>query len=488
MKLYDVMADIAGAKITGTPETEIKGIAYSSLQVSDGFLFAAFKGEKADGNDFIDDALSKGASAVLSENPAPNGFTTPWIQAEDAREVLAFCAANFYGHPSREMKTVGITGTKGKTTISYLLESICSQAGFKPGVIGTISYRGPGLKIEAKRTTPEAPDLQEMMNIMRKNGGTHCLLEVSSHSLDFKRVEGIGFDVAVFTNLSGEHMDYHQNMDIYFEAKKRLFFIGEKNRIAVVNTDDPWGEKLKSILSFEVISYGLNSTAMVQAEKYSYQDDGIQMQVKFPAGTMTLISPLLGRPNVYNILAAVSAAISLDIPIPQIEEGVRALKGIPGRFQRVENDRDFKIFVDYAHTDDALKNLLETANDLNPRRTIVVFGAGGDRDKSKRFRMGEVAGRLADWSIITSDNPRSEDPLAIISEIERGIQKTGHNSYEIIPDRREAISKALEIGEKDDCILIAGKGHENYQIIKETVTSFDDVLVVKDLLETRENT
>lgn len=488
MKLFDVMAEIPGVILTGTPEIEIKGIAYSSLQVADGFLFAALKGEKVDGNDFIDDALNKGASAVLSEKPVPKGFTTPWIQARDAREVLAFCAANFYGHPSREMKTVGITGTKGKTTITYLLESIISQAGYNPGVIGTISYRGPGLKIEANRTTPEAPDLQEMMNIMRKNGGTHCLLEVSSHSLDFKRVEGIGFDVAVFTNLSGEHMDYHQNMDNYFEAKKRLFFIGEKNRIAVVNADDPWGEKLKSILASGVISYGLNSTAMVRAEKYSFQEDGIQMRVKFPAGTMTLISPLLGRPNVYNILAAVATAIFLNVPLPQIKEGVQALKGIPGRFQRVENNRDLKIFVDYAHTDDALKNLLETANDLNPRRTIVVFGAGGDRDKSKRPRMGEVAGRLADWSIITSDNPRSEDPLAIISEIERGIQKTGHNHYEIIPDRREAIAKALEIGKKDDCILIAGKGHENYQIIKETVTSFDDVLVVRELLEARENT
>lgn len=486
MKLTRMLAGVSGISLQGSPETSISGIAYSSSDARSGFLFAALKGEKADGNDFVNKALANGAVAVLSERTPPPGFEAAWIKAENARKTLALLSSNFYGHPSLELQVVGVTGTKGKTTVTYLLESILQQAGQKTGVIGTISYRGPGFMQEAKRTTPEAPDIQKMLRQMRDHGATHCLLEVSSHSLAFKRVEGVGFDAAVFTNLSGEHLDYHKTMDNYFAVKKQLFSTGPKKAMAVINTDDSWGKKLKAQLPGGIISYGLGPQAMVRAERFDLTDKGIDLHIKFPAGRMSLLSPLLGKPNVYNILAAVASAFFLKIPLPTIKEGIRALKGVPGRFQRIANSRGLAVFVDYAHTDDALRKLLETARDLHTPKTILVFGAGGDRDRSKRERMGKAAGSLADWTIITSDNPRSEDPLSIIADIERGILTTGKGKYEIISDRRQAIAKALRMGHPGDYILIAGKGHENTQTIGDDVLHFDDAEVIRELLAERE--
>lgn len=482
MKLKHLLVDTPGICFFGSLDIDIEGITYSSKEIQNNFLFAALKGEKEDGFDYIDEALTRGASAVLSERDPPAGFAKTWIQTGDARKAMALTAANLYGHPSQELKVIGITGTKGKTTVTYILESILVQAGFKPGVIGTISYRGPGFNRAAKRTTPESPDLQRMMREILDNGGTHCLIEVSSHSLELKRVTGIGFDLAIFTNLSGEHLDYHKSMENYFGAKKKLFIIGPKNRMAVINTDDSWGEKLKSQISGGIISFGLKESATVHAKKFTLRKDGLDIQIKFPAGRMSVSSSLLGKPNVYNILAAVAPALFLNIPIPKIKEGIRSLKGVRGRFQKIQNDKGIEIFVDYAHSDDALKNLLETANELNSNKTIVVFGAGGDRDKSKRARMGKAAGRLADWTIITSDNPRSEDPQAIIDDIEAGIKTTGLKKYEIIPDRRKAITKALRIASAGDYVLIAGKGHEDYQIIKGKIFHFDDAEVIRELL------
>jgi len=482
MKLDQLLTGIPGVNLYGSPDIEIAGITYSSKEVKKNFLFAALKGEKSDGNDFIEEALSNGAAAVLSENNPLPGFSEAWIQANETRKIMALISANFYGHPSQKLNVIGITGTKGKTSVTYILESILSHAGFEPGVIGSISYRGPGFNKPAKRTTPESPDVQRMMREILDNGGTHCLIEVSSHSLELNRASGIGFDVTVFTNLSGEHLDYHKSMDRYFSAKKKLFQIGPKNRIAVINTDDPWGEKLKAQISGGVVSFGLKESAAVHAREFVLKEDGLDIQIRFPAGRMSISSPLLGKPNVYNILASVATALFLNIPIPKIKEGLRALKGIPGRFQKIPNEKDLHIFVDYAHTDDALKKLLETAQELGTRRTIVVFGAGGDRDRSKRARMGQAAGRLADWSIITSDNPRSEDPLAIIGDIEGGIQTTGTDQYEIIPDRKEAIAQALRMARAGDYVLIAGKGHEDYQIIGNKTYHFDDAEVITELL------
>jgi UDP-N-acetylmuramoyl-L-alanyl-D-glutamate--2,6-diaminopimelate ligase len=487
MKLKDLLEGVPRVRYNGNEEQEIQGIAYSSRDVKPGFLFAALKGEKKDGFEFIEEALLNSAVVFLSERPKPENFEKTWLQASDAREALALCSANFYSHPSQKMKVVGITGTKGKTTITYLLEEILKQSHFLPAVIGTISYRGPSIRISAERTTPEAPDLQRMMAEMLAQGVTHCLIEVSSHALELKRVLGIGFDIALFSNLSGDHLDYHHTMENYFEAKKKLFFLNHKKRTAVINSDDSWGKKLISELPSGVITYGLQPDAQVRCENFKLTEKGIELSAKHPAGTLPVFSPLMGKPNLYNILASIAVALTLNIPVSAIKEGIASLQEVPGRFEKIKNSLGLHIFVDYAHTDDALKNLLETVRQLNPKRIILIFGAGGDRDKTKRPRMGEVAGNLSDWTILTSDNPRSEDPLAIISDIEKGIKKTGTKNYEILPDRKEAIEHALSIGEKGDYILVAGKGHEDYQIIKDKVIPFKDADVIRGVLEIKES-
>ena len=485
MRLKDVLAGVPLKRFNGNRAEEIQGIAYSSKSVNPDDMFAALKGVKKDGFEFVGEALHKGAAAILSDQPKPENLAKAWIQVSDTREALALCSANFYSHPSQKMKVVGITGTKGKTTITYLLEEILKKSQSVPGIIGTISYKGPGMKMTARLTTPEAPDLQRLLSEMLANGATHCVMEVSSHALDLKRVVGIGFDVVVFANLSGDHLDYHQSMDRYFEAKKKLFFLNQKKRMAVVNRDDPWGQKLIAQLPAGAITFGFEPGAMVTAENINMTEKGIEALVKYPAGQLALSSPLLGKPNLYNILASIAVALTLNLPVSAIKEGVASLKGVPGRFEKIDNSLGLHVFVDYAHTDDALKNLLETVREFNPKRIILVFGAGGDRDKTKRPRMGEAAGRLADWTIITSDNPRSEDPLVIISDIEAGIKKTGTKNYQIIPDRREAIEQALSFGTKDDYILVAGKGHENYQIVKDKILHFDDAEVIREILQKR---
>jgi UDP-N-acetylmuramoyl-L-alanyl-D-glutamate--2,6-diaminopimelate ligase len=488
MKLKDLLEGVPDVRFNGNENQGIQGIAYSSKDVEPGFLFAALKGEKKDGFEFVDEALLNGAVAFLSEKPKPKNIEKTWLQASDAREALALCSANFYSQPSQKMKVVGITGTKGKTTITYLLEEILKKSHFLPAVIGTISYRGPRIKIPAERTTPEAPDLQKMLAEMLAQGVTHCLIEVSSHALDLKRVVGIGFDVALFSNLSGDHLDYHHSMERYFEAKKKLFFLNHKKRAAVINSDDPWGKELISELPSGVVTFGLEPDAVVRGENYKLTEKGIELSADYPAGKLLVTSPLLGKPNLYNILASIAVALALNIHVSAIKKGIASLQEVPGRFEKIENSRGLHIFVDYAHTDDALKNLLETARELSPRRIILIFGAGGDRDKTKRARMGEVAGNLSDLTILTSDNPRSEDPLDIISDIEKGIKKTGTKNYEIVPDRKEAIRHALSVGERGDYILVAGKGHENYQVIKDKIIPFKDADVIRSILEIKEST
>ncbi len=487
MTIQDLLQDVPTVKFSGRSEAQVLGIAYSSRSVDPGYLFAALRGERRNGYDFIPEAISRGATAILSERSAPSEININWIQVQETRKSLALCSANFYQHPSLQLKVIGITGTKGKTTITYLLESILKASGVTPGVIGTISYRGPGLHQRAERTTPEAPDLQRMMRDMVQQNARYCLMEVSSHSLELDRVVGIDFDVVAFTNLSGEHLDYHHSMERYFEAKKKLFFLSSpKKRTAVINMDDPWGKKLIDELHMGAITYGLKPEALVRAEDYSLSEKGIDLVVKHPAGKIKISAPLLGRPNLYNILAAVSIALVLKIPESEILKGISSLEGVSGRFEKIKNSLGLQIFVDYAHNDDALRHLLETAKELSQKRVILVFGAGGDRDKSKRSRMGEVAGRLADHSIITSDNPRSEEPMAIIDEIERGMNKSGSDRYEIIPDRKEAIIRALSLGQPGDYILVAGKGHEDYQILGEKTIHFSDSEVIREWLDETE--
>lgn len=483
MKLRDLFQDLPGVRFNGNGGAEIQGLAYSSKEVRPGFLFAAIRGEKRDGFEFIEEALERGAAAVLSDRPRPQGWKGPWVQAIDVREALALAAASFYGHPSMKLKVIGITGTKGKTTLTYLLESILQKAGFQVGVVGTINYRWPNMAQAAPRTTPEAPDLERMMSAMADQGITHCVIEASSHALDLKRVWGIHFDIAVFTNLSPEHLDYHPSMEDYFEAKKKLFFLNAKKRTAVVNLDDPWGKRLIAELPLTTVSFGLEPAAIVRADEFRFSESGIKAEVDYPGGQVRICSALMGRHNLSNILAAVATGLALNIPAPTIQEGISALKTIPGRLQKVENNLGFQVFVDYAHTDQAIRSLLETIRDLKPHRILLVFGAGGDRDKGKRPRMGEAAASLADLSFITSDNPRSEDPLAIIADIEKGFINKEAENYRIIPDRKEAILGALAQAKKGDCVLIAGKGHETYQVFKDKTIPFDDVEIARSALK-----
>jgi len=483
MTLREVLKGVPVLVLHGDESVEIDGIAYSSKAVGPGFLFAALKGEKRDGFDFIGEAAARGAAAVLSDKPRPDSMTTAWIQVFDPREALALCAANFYGHPSQQMKVVGITGTKGKTTVTFILESILRTAGLKPGVIGTISYRGPGFELEAERTTPEAPDLQAMLKDMLDHGVTHCLMEVSSHALSFKRVGAISFDVAAFTNLSGEHLDYHKTIEDYFAAKKRLFFLNSKKRTAVVNEDDAWGKRLIAELPMNTITFGLEPAALVRGERFKLNGAGLEALVKYPGGQVLVASSLSGKHNLYNILTAFGVALALNVPPQVIKDGIAALKQIPGRFEKIDNSLGIHVYVDYAHTDSALRSLLETTRELKPTRIILVFGAGGDRDKSKRERMGEVAGQFADWTFLTSDNPRSEDPMAILREIENGVVKTGSKKYSIVPDRAEAIEKALAFAKKGDHVLVAGKGHERYQVLKDRTIPFKDGDVIRGILK-----
>ncbi|MBP1659696.1 MAG: UDP-N-acetylmuramoylalanyl-D-glutamate--2,6-diaminopimelate ligase, partial [Candidatus Aminicenantes bacterium] len=472
MTLRDVLRDIPVLAGAAPGTEEITGIAYNSKSVKPGFLFAALRGAAQNGMDFVAEAEANGAAAVLSEWPKPPSSGAAWVQVADAREALALAAANFFGHPSARMKVVGVTGTKGKTTTTYLIEAILRASGAAAGVIGTIEYRRPGWRVPAPRTTPEAPDLQALLRDMLDAGVTHCVMEVSSHALEQKRVWGVSYDVAVFTNLSGEHLDYHPSMESYFEAKKKLFALNHKKRAAVVNLDDPWGEKLVAELPMKTVTFGLAPAAIVRAMKPVLSPDGIEVQVTYPGGTMKLRSSLVGRHNLSNLLAATAAALALNVAPSDVIKGAAALAGVPGRFERVPNGRGLHVVVDYAHTDNALEHVLMTAREFKPRRVIVVFGAGGDRDRAKRERMGRVAARLADWTVLTSDNPRSEDPMAIIAAIEAGFAKEAVRTYEIEPDRRKAIARALATANKGDVVIIAGKGHEDYQIFKDRTVHF----------------
>lgn len=486
MILKELLKGVPVLLVEGDEAADIRGLAYSSKDVRPGYLFAALKGARTDGFAYAAEAVAAGAAAVLSDRPKPDGIAAAWIRVFDPREALALCSANFYGHPSHRMKLVGITGTKGKTTTTYILEAIFQKAGFRTGVIGTISHRGPDFEFAARRTTPEAPDLQRMLKDMLDAGASHCLIEVSSHSLDLKRVWDISFDVAVFTNLSGEHLDYHPTMEDYFNAKKKLFVLNSKKRIAVVNEDDPWGKRLIPDLPMSTITFGLEPTALVRAERFKLNGTGIEGTIKFPGGQISIASTLSGRYNLYNLLAAFAVALALGVPPPVIKDGIAALKQVPGRFEKIENDRGLNLYVDYAHTDSALRSLLETIKDLRPSRILLVFGCGGDRDRTKRERMGEVAGLFADWTFVTSDNPRSEDPLAIVHEIEKGLVKAGTKKYSLLPDRREAIREALSFARKGDYILFAGKGHENTQELKDGIVPFNDGDVVREILTAME--
>jgi UDP-N-acetylmuramoyl-L-alanyl-D-glutamate--2,6-diaminopimelate ligase len=477
MKLRDLLQGTEASVPPLVGELEIRQVTCDSRKVQPRALFFALHGAKADGNAFIRDAVGRGAVAIVSEETAPAAIpaSVAWIQVREGRKALAVTAANFFGDPAEALQLVAVTGTNGKTTTTSLVDAIVKASGAKTGLFGTIAYHTPLREYPAPNTTPESADLQGFLAEIRDAGGRFAVLEASSHSLAMDRLWGCHFAAAVFTNLTREHMDYHKTFEDYFAAKKKLFegTGAGAPEVAVINTDDEYGKRLTG-LAKKTMTYGLESDAEITTKKFQLTFNGLAFTAQTPNGKVQVTSPLVGRINVYNILAAIGAAQALGLSTEIIEGGIRSLENVSGRFQRIDLGQPFFVVVDYAHTDDALENLIRTARELNPKgRIITLFGCGGGKDRTKRPVMGEVTGRLSDLTILSSDNPRDEDPLKIISDIIVGLQKTA-GKYLIEPDREKAIGVAMDEARAGDIVLLAGKGHENYQILAERTLEFDD--------------
>jgi len=507
MELKRLIEGIEVKKIDGDTTKEIEGVAYHSNQVKKGFLFAAIRGVEVDGHRFIGEAIERGAEAVVSEEEQGVSNRT-MILVPNSRQALAKISSNFYGDPSSRIRLIGITGTNGKTTTTYLLESIFKKAGYTAGVIGTINYRFAQKTTPAPNTTPESLDLQKILWEMHKEGTSHVIMEVSSHGLDLERVFGCQFDGVVFTNFTSDHLDYHKTLEQYFESKKKLFSdylmkSRKERRFAVTNYDDPKGKEIVEGIDLPIIRYGVNPSCDITADQVVSSFDGLSSRIRTPRGDFSSHSKLIGNFNLYNILAAVAVGVGMDVPLEAIREGLEGCEGVSGRFEKVENRRGIHVIIDYAHTHDALerallglKGILENGPQ-NEGKMITLFGCGGDRDRTKRALMGEVAGRYSDLAILTSDNPRTEDPLAILNEVEKGLKSLPikvwdrneikfwrtQKGYLKVPDRREAIRMAIRLAQPSDTVLIAGKGHEDYQIIGKKKFPFDDRIEAKKALE-----
>ncbi len=470
-------------------EATVTDVTHDSRQARPGTLFVAVKGATTDGHRFIDDVMRRGCVGVISENPRPADFAGTWISVTEARRSLAKAAALIYGEPSKQLDLVGITGTNGKTTTTYLCYALAEAAGVRPAMLTTVEYRIGERSQEAVRTTPESSDTNKFLRAAVDDGCGFAAMEASSQAIDLNRCDWLNFRVAIFTNLTQDHLDYHLTMENYFDAKKKLFDgrLGYKPKASVINIDDEWGVRLAIELresGAKVITTSHDPTGGADLTADDIEVSllaGTSFTLRTESGDHKIVSPLVGRPHVYNILSASAAALELGYSMDTTAQGIAKCTGAPGRFERVIHDGDFAVVVDYAHTDDALLNTLKTAKDLAEGRVITVFGCGGDRDKTKRVPMGEAAGANSDFVIITSDNPRTEDPLKIIGEIEVGVAATG-TEYLSISDRREAISKAVSVAQKNDVVIIAGKGHETYQIVGNEKFHFDDREVALDAL------
>lgn len=475
-------------------DADILSIHYHAQDVKPGGLFVAIPGRKSDGHDFIQTAMANGAAAIVTARNPSEPVGAPVVVVADVRHALAALSHEFYGRPSERLIIVGITGTNGKTTTAFLIERILNRAGFVVGVIGTLNYRYRDLVFENPMTTPESPDLQRILAEMLQAGITHVVMEASSHAIAQGRIDCCWMDVGIFTNLTQDHLDFHENMEAYWNVKKSMFtrHLSEspkKNRAsAVINCNDPRGEELFNTLQISRLCVGFSDDHAIQTAMMKTHMDGAEGVISTPLGMFQFKTSLFGRHNVENILCAVGACVSLNIPLKVIREGIESVSFVPGRLQRVFNDRLRHVFVDYAHTPDALMNVLNTINEIATGRIICVFGCGGDRDRDKRPLMGQIAARRADLLVVTSDNPRSEDPVDIISQIAAGIdaeeiscyqaadlpKELSGKGYVIEPDRKKAIHLAVRVSRNDDVILIAGKGHETYQIVKNQKLPFDD--------------
>jgi UDP-N-acetylmuramoyl-L-alanyl-D-glutamate--2,6-diaminopimelate ligase len=467
MKLSELLRDVPVREVHGATDIEITSVTPDSRLVSKGALFVAIPGTAKDGTQFVPQAIERGAAAVVAQAPPAN------VIVDDARGALALIAANFYGRPADKLSLVGVTGTSGKTTTTRMIESVFDALHEPVGLIGTIEYRAGDERLVADRTTPDAVVLQEWFAKMVDAGVKHAVMEVSSHALALKRTHGVKFAAAVFTNLSREHFDFHKDFEDYFAAKRILFDqIDRTRQTAVVNIDDDYGRRLAGELGASALTFGRNDNADIHPTgDFSISVEGLRGTVRTPRGDIRVESPLLGLPNLYNWLGAIGAALVVGISIDAIEAGIRNLKSVRGRFERV-GEATPTVIVDYAHKPDALEKLLHAVREIaGERRLKIVFGCGGDRDRGKRPQMGDIAARLADEVIVTSDNPRGEEPQAIIDEIVRGIN-SGHSIQ--IADRRDAIARTIAEAEDNDVIVIAGKGHETYQVVGDQVVHFDD--------------
>jgi len=494
LKLKKVIDNLTGiVKVEGKTNLEISGMACDSKAVKPGYLFVALKGSRVNGADFIDEAIERGAFAILID-AGDNGIFKrgdTFIYVKDARLGLSQACQAYFGDISDKMRLIGVTGTNGKTTITYLMESLFKAAAEEAGIIGTVNYRFGQRLIPAVNTTPGALELYSLLSNMRKEKIKNCVMEISSHSLELGRVETLKFDAAIFTNLTKEHLDFHKNMGDYLNAKLKLFEKIKKDGFAIINIDDPSAakiiEKVKSVGMAKIITYGIDREADIRAEDINLSCKGLKFRlgvaerVLASSAPIDIESSLIGRHNIYNILASIAAAIALGMGKKDIKKGVEALKGLPGRLESVGCGQNFSVYVDYAHTEDGLENVLKSLRELKPRSLISVFGCGGNRDRFKRPRMGKISTELSDKVFITSDNPRNEEPGDIISEIVKGIDPKKDN-YVIEPDRLNAIKKALAAAQEGDIVLVAGKGHETYQVFKDTTVPFDDREVVRKIL------
>jgi UDP-N-acetylmuramoyl-L-alanyl-D-glutamate--2,6-diaminopimelate ligase len=505
MKLAQLIEGLNIINISGDTFGEVSSLCFSADQCERESLFVAIAGLKNDGHDFIPEAISRGAKFIVHEKNYKSPSPVTAIKVSDSRRALGILAKNYFGDPSAGLTLIAVTGTNGKTTISYLLESILKEAGLTCGVLGTINYRYNHKVYCAPNTTPESYEMQKILRAMADDGVTHVVAEVSSHAVDLKRVDDCDFDLGIFTNLTRDHLDYHLTMENYFQAKKRFFseILPQSRKIhpkkMVINADDQWGQMILKEVSLPELTYGIENNAAVKASNYELSMMGIKAEINLAGDAVFIKSPLIGKFNLYNILAAVGAAFILQIPLQVIKRGIENLSNVPGRLESIASSKGLNIFVDYAHTDDALRRVLQSLAELKMKRIITVFGCGGNRDRGKRPLMGEAAASNSDLTIVTSDNPRLEDPMAIISEIEEGIDRSKIKKaesdnlkfnaksrlYTVVPERRKAIETAIKAAEKEDIILIAGKGHEDYQIMGTEKMPFDDRVVVKQILEAR---
>jgi UDP-N-acetylmuramoyl-L-alanyl-D-glutamate--2,6-diaminopimelate ligase len=483
-----VVAGAVEGELSGPEDVTVLDVTHDSRRAGAGALFAAVRGANMDAHRFVSKVMEQGAVGVLSELERPEDFKGAWIRVKDIRRAMALAAATVYHHPSRELQLVGITGTNGKTTCAYLIASIPEAAGDPVAMTGTVEYRIGREHFKAERTTPEATDMQRILRRAVEAGCHVAVMESSSQAIDFHRCDALYTSVAVFTNLTRDHLDYHKTMEHYWACKRRLFdgSLGEPPRSSVINIDDERGQELARELRGQgrrVVTYALNREADVTARGVEHSLEGTRFELITPDGfARSLHSPLVGRPHIYNILASVAAGLELGYSLDVISRAIETCAGAPGRFERVRHDGDFSVVVDYAHTDDALLNVLRTAREVVKRgRIITVFGCGGDRDRSKRAPMGEAAGSLSDVVIVTSDNPRTEDPEKILADAEEGLRLT-KKPYEKIADRRRAIHRAISEARTGDLVLIAGKGHEDYQIIGRDTFHFDDKEVAREAL------